>query len=162
MQPIHIDSIGNLLVQVSRELKQHGWALICTAAAGHPVQFTIGLAARWKHPELEVIGLTPDLGEVVLERLVRRIKAGERLRAGDFFSDVLKGYDLFIVENPVEPEGPPLTGGRLRVIWPDAKHRYPWQPECEPMCSAQSLLLEPDGLNLDGLEALFANAKRLS
>lgn len=160
MQPIDIASVGNLLTQVSRSLKEHGWALICSAHAGHPFQFTIGLEARFDHPELEVLGLTPDLGQMVLERLVRRIRAGERLRRGDFFSDVLKGFDLFVVDNPIDPQGPPLTGGRLRVIWPDRNHRYPWQAACEPYCAAQSMLIEPDGLNMHGLEVLFTHAGR--
>jgi hypothetical protein len=158
VEPIQIESIGSLLNQVSRQLKQRGWALLCTEHEGHPFQFTIGLQAFDGHPELEVVGLTPDLGQLVLERLVRRVKAGERLKSGEFFSDLLHGFDLFLVENPVDPTGPAVTGGRLRVIWPDARHRYPWQPDCESVCAAQSLLIEPDGLNLHGLEALFANA----
>ena len=162
MQPIQIDSVGNLLLQVSRELKEHGWALICTEYQGHPYQCTLGLEARWRHPELEVLGLTPDLGQFVLERFVRRIRSGELFKAGDFFSNVLKGHDLFIVENPIDPEGPPLTGGRLRVIWPDARARYPWHPDCDPGCAAQAVLIEPDGLNMHGLEVLFANTGRLS
>lgn len=162
MQPIHIESVSDLLLQVSRELKEHGWALICTTAEGHPLQFTVGLGARWQHPELEVVGLTPELGEAVLTRLVRRIKAGERLRPGDFFSDVLKGFDLFVVDNPIEPGGPPLTGDRLRVIWPDARHRYPWQAECEPYCAVQSMLIEPDGVDMHGLEVLYTHTGRLS
>ena len=160
VQPIHIASISNLLLQVSRELKAHGWALICTTSQGHPLQFTIGLEANHRHPELEVVGLTPDLGQLVLERFVARIARGERLKRGEFYSGVLKGWDLFVVDNPIDPEGPPLTNGRLRIIWPDANARYPWHPDCDPLCTAQSLLLEPDGLNLHGLEVLFANAGR--
>jgi len=158
VEPVHIKSINSLLVQVSRQLKEHGWALICTAYHGHPYQFTVGLQARWEHPELEVLGLTPDLGQVVLERLIARVRDGQRLGPGDFFSDVLKGYDLFVVDNPLDPAGLPLTGARLRVIWPDAHHRYPWQPGCDPGCAAQSLLIEPDGLDMHGLEVLFARS----
>jgi len=162
VQPVQIESIGSLLLQVSRELKARGWALICTAAQGHPYQFTLGLETSLRHPELEVLGLTPELGQTVLERLVARVKAGERLKAGDFFSNVLSGHDLFIVENPIDPEGPPLTSGRLRVVWPDARGRYPWQPACEPTCAAQSLLIEPDGLNMHGLELLFSHTGPLA
>ena len=162
VQPVQIDSLGKLLLHASRELKRHGWALICTEYHGHPYQCTLGLESRWRHPELEVLGLTPELGQVVLERLVARIKAGERLKAGDFFSNVLRGHDLFIVENPLDPEGPPLTGGRLRVIWPDANARYPWHADCDPQCAAQSVLIEVDGLDLHGLEVLFSYTGRVS
>jgi hypothetical protein len=161
VQPIHIDSVSDLLLQVSRALKAHGWALICTAFQGRPYQFTIGLEARYRHPELEVMGLTPDLGQRVLERLVQRVAAGERLKPGEFYAGVLKGWDVFVVDNPIDPEGPPLTGGRLRAIWPDRNAHYPWQPACEPDCAAQAVLIEPDGLTRHGLEVLFAHAGRI-
>jgi len=160
VEPVRIESLNSLLVQVSRQLKEHGWALLCTEYQGHPYQFTVGLEANWDHPELEVVGLTPDLGQAVLERLVARIREGRRLEPGEFFSDVLKGFDLFVVDNPIDPAGPPVTGNRLRVIWPDADHRYPWQPDCDPGCAAQSILIEPDGLDLHGLELLFAHVGR--
>ena len=160
MEPVRIESFNKLLVQVSRALKDHGWALLCSEVQGHPFQFTIGLQATWQHPELEVVGLTPDLGQVVLERLIDRIRAGQRLASGEFFSDVLKGFDLFVVDNPVDLNGPPLTGERLRVVWPDAQHRYPWQPGCEAVCAAQSMLIEPDHLNIHGLEVLFTHVGR--
>ncbi|HEX9842042.1 MAG TPA: DUF4262 domain-containing protein [bacterium] len=162
MEPIHIDSVGSLLLQVSRELKSRGWALICTEVQGHPYQFTLGLESRYRHPELEVVGLTPELGQLVLTRLVERIAGGARLQPGEFFSNVLKGHDVFVVDNPIDPGGPPLTGGRLRAIWPDARHRYPWQADCEPTCEAQSILIEPDGLDRHGLELLFSYTGRLS
>jgi len=157
VEPIRIRSVSDLLVQVSRELKEHGWALLCSEQDGPPYQFTMGLRARHGHPELEVVGLPPNLGQHALERLVKRVAAGERLRSGDFFSNVFKGFDVFVVDNPIEPGGPPLTGGRLRAIWPDAQHRYPWQHGCDADCAVQGLLIEPDGLDAHGLEVLFTH-----
>jgi hypothetical protein len=152
--------MNNLLVQVSRQLRRHGWALLCSEIKGHPYQFTLGLTARLGHPELEVIGLEPAMGQDLLAELVRRIKGGQRLEAGDFFSDLKRGYDFFLVDNPIDPDGPPLTGNRLRLIWPDAQHRYPWHADCDPYCEAQGLLLEPDGMDVEGLAKLlsFTNA----
>lgn len=155
VEPIRIDSMNKLLLQVSGQLQEHGWALICTEYQSYPYQFTLGLEHSFDHPELEVIGLPPDLGQALLSELVKRIKAGNRLSAGDFFSDLKKGYDFFLVENPVEPDGPAVTGGRLRLIWPDARHRYPWHPDCEEYCTVQTLLLEDDSLTMEGLETLL-------
>ncbi len=160
MGPIHIDSVTNLLVQVSRELKEHGWALVCTEYEGHPYQFTVGLETYHAHPELEVLGLHPDLGQQVLTHFVERVRSGTRLCGGEFFSDILKGYDLFIVENPLDPDGPPITGGRLRVVWPDANHRYPWHADCDPYCATQGMLLEPEGIDRHGLAVLLRYSGR--
>ncbi len=160
MEPIRIESVNGLLLQVSRQLRRYGWALIASESGGYPYQFTVGLASGFDHPELEVFGLPPDMGRDLLAALVERVRAGQRLRAGEFFSDLKKGYDLFLVDNPIDPGGPPVTGGRLRLVWPDARHRYPWQPECEPYCAAQSRLVEPDGLDVDGLEVLLAHSGR--
>ena len=155
VEPVPISSLNHLLLQVSDQLRRHGWALVCTEYQGYPLQFTLGLTIKHHHPDLEVIGLTPDLGQALLENLVERIKDGTRLKAGEFFSDLKRGYDFFLVENPVDPEGPPVTGGRLRLIWPDANHRFPWQPDCDPYCAAQSLLLDWAGLDAGRLQQLL-------
>lgn len=160
MEPIHIESTSDLLLQVSRQLQTRGWALLCSETGQHRYQFTVGLESSYEHPELEVIGLPPDLGGDLLAGLVERVKSGQRLRSGDFFSDLLRGYDLFVVNNPIDPGGPPITGGRLRLIWPDAHGRFPWQPDCDPSCTVQALILEPDGMNIQGLETLLAHSGR--
>lgn len=162
MEPLRIDSMNKLLIEVSGQLQKHGWALICTEVQDLPYQFTLGVEREFGHPELEVIGLPPDLGQALLSNLVNRVKSGQILTAGDFYSDLKKGYDFFLVENPADPNGPPVTGGRLRLIWPDSRHRFPWNAGCDPLCSKQSLLLEEDGLNIDGLESILTYTPRVS
>lgn len=162
VDPIRITSLDHLFLQIGDQLRGKGWALICTEHQGFPLQFTLGLSVTHHHPELEIVGVTPDLGQAMLQNLVERIQAGERLEAGAFFSDLKKGYDFFLVDNPIDPEGPPITGDRLRLIWPDRNHRYPWHPDCDPYCAAQSLMLEWDGLDLKGLERLMAHSPVIS
>lgn len=162
MEPIRIASLDHLLLQIGGQLRGQGWALICTEHQGHPLQFTMGLTITYDHPELEVVGLTPDLGQAMLQNLVERIQGGTRLKPGEFFSDLKKGYDFFLVDNPIDPEGPPVTGNRLRLIWPDRNHRYPWHADCEPYCAVQSLMLELDGLDLKGLKLLMAHSPESS
>ncbi len=162
MEPLRIDSMNKLLIEVSGQLQKHGWALICTEVQELPFQFTLGVERAFGHPELEVIGLPPDLGQALLSNLVNRVKSGQILKAGDFYSDLKKGYDFFLVDNPIDPEGPPVTGKRLRLIWPDKNHRYPWHPDCDPYCAAQSLMLEWDGIDVKGLERLMAHTAETS
>ena len=160
--PVVIDSFDNLLIQVSRELNRQGWALLCSEYRDIPYQYTIGLERTFSHPELEVVGLDPDLGQALLAALVDRIREGKLLKAGDFYSDLKPGYDFYVVENPIDPEGPPVTGGRLRLVWPDANHRFPWHPDCDPYGSTQSILLEDDGIDFEGLAELMAYGARVS
>lgn len=155
VDPIRIDSFNQLLLQVGDQLRRHGWALVATEVQGIPYQYTLGLSLKFGHPDLEVIGLTPDLGQTLLENLVGRIMKGERLKPGEFLSDLKKGYDFFLVENPIDPDGPPVTGGRLRLIWPDAQGRFPWHADCEAYCASQSLLLEGDGIDTESLERVL-------
>ena len=89
------------------------------------------------------------------------MQAGERLRSGDFFSKLVPGQDLFLVENPTDPQGPPITGGRLRVVWPDSRHRYPWQPGCDPDCARQALILDTEGLDVESLHLLLSRTGKI-
>jgi Domain of unknown function (DUF4262) len=159
MEPVRVDSVRTLLLQVSRQLHDHGWALISTPYCGQLFQFTLGLREHHGHPDLETLGLGDELGRGLLTALVQRILAGQRFRPGDFFSDLVRGYDLFLVDNPLALDGPPLTGGRLRLVWPDAAHRYPWHADCDAACAVQRLLPCSEGLELPDLQVLLAHSR---
>jgi hypothetical protein len=159
MQPIRVDSVNSLLVQVSRQMHEHGWALLCTQVEGWLYHFTVGLEPRHHHPDLEVIGLDEALAQRLLTVLVGRIRAGERYRAGDIPTGLVRGYDLLLVNNPSDLYGPALTGRRLRLVWPDPAHRYPWHEDCDPVCASQRLIPSTQGLELDDLEVLLAHTQ---
>ena len=161
VQPLEIKSIHQLLVEISRQRLQRGWALIAMPFQGVLFQFTVGLAESQRHKELEVVGLDQPTGQDLLETLVAQVQAGQRLEAGMFFSSLLPGKDLFLVENPVDPSGPPTTQGRLRLIWPDEGHHYPWQPQCTPECARQALILGDEGLDAESLRLLMAHSEEI-
>ncbi|MDH5752461.1 MAG: DUF4262 domain-containing protein [Deltaproteobacteria bacterium] len=162
MKATGTNAINTLLMQVSGQLKQHGWAMVCLEYGGHPYIVTIGLERAFGHPELETLGLPEELGRKFLGELVARIKEGVRFHSGDFFSDMVRGYDLFLVRNPLNPDGPSLTGKRLRLVWPDARHRYPWHSDCDADCAVQRLLPRIEGLSLEGFRAMMAQVKNAS
>ncbi|MDH4246645.1 MAG: DUF4262 domain-containing protein [Deltaproteobacteria bacterium] len=151
MRPIRLESIDSLLIHVNRQVHTQGWSLVCAPVQGFLYTVTIGLESNFSHPELETLGLTETLAQDFLTALAERIKAGERFSSGDFFSNLVKGYDLLLVRNPLDPDGKPLTGHRLRLVWPDALHRYPWHPDCDAQCALQRLILPEDGLTLEGM-----------
>ena len=140
MNPMRVDSISSLLVEISRQLHEHGWALIVTPYGDYLHHYTLGLPLRWRHQDLETFALDEGRGSAYLTTLVERIGGGTRYRNGDFISDLALGYDLFLVENPHDPDGAPMTSGRLRLVWPDANHRYPWHKDCERRCAVQAYI----------------------
>lgn len=162
MNGIPAESVNRMLVEVSRQIHDHGWALVGLPLEGALFHFTLGIKERFDHPDLETLGLDEGLARDFLGALVARIKSGERFRSGDFFTDLAGGYDLFLVNNPVSLNGPPLTGSRLRLVWPDANHRYPWHADCEEDCAMQRFLPTSEGLNIKDLQLLLTYSQKLA
>lgn len=154
MSAKHVATAEDLVDQVSRRLHDHGYAILCSEYNGLLHHYTLGLQRAWGHPELEVLGLDEALGERLLNVLVERIARGERFRDGDFFSGLIKGYDLFLVRNPRDPAGEAITGERLRLVWPDRRGRYPWHDDCLPSCAVQRTLLPRDTVGPRALQRL--------
>lgn len=151
MDAIRIDSVTHLTLHVSQQIHEHGWALVATPYDGLLHHHTLGLTDRLDHQELETFALDEGRGSAYLSVLVDRIKAGRRYRCGDFVSDLVPGFDLFLVENPADPAGSASTDGRLRLVWPDAQHRYPWHSDCEARCARQRFIPPPSDISLDHL-----------
>ena len=156
MDDISINSTDQLTLEVSRQMHEHGWALVGTVYERIPFYLTIGLEYSYQHPNLEVFGLDDERAKNYIEHLVYRIQNGEKFQAGDFFSGITPGYDLILVENPADPNGPPITGGRLRMCWPDKNHRYPWDHDCETYCAVQTWLPPIEGINLENIHQLMS------
>lgn len=155
MDIIDISTPDQLLLEVSRQMHDHGWAMLGTEYERVPFFLTVGLEYSYQHPNLEVFGLDEDRAREYLDHLIGRIQQGEKFVAGDFFSGLTPGYDLILVENPCDPNGPPLTGGRLRMCWPDKNHRYPWDHDCDKYCAVQTYLPPIEGINLEGIHLML-------
>ena len=156
MEPININSTPHLAIQVSKQMHDFGWALIATEYEGLLYHFTAGLEYSFGHQNLETFGLDEVRGKNYLEILVERIRSGEKFQSGDFFSDLSPGYDLFLLENPANPDGQPITGGKLRLIWPDSNNRYPWDADCTAYCASQTFIPPITGIDLEGLHQLLS------
>ncbi len=128
--------------KVRSDIEQYGWSIIASEFQGGIYAHTIGLEQSFKHPEIEVLGLNEELATVFLNELAKLVKQGTELKNGMTISDFVEGYELMLVTNPSDPNGEPTIDGRLRLIWPDTNHRYPWDNDCAADCSIQSLLPE--------------------
>ena len=149
-------SIKALALEISRQIHHHGWALLCSPLDDQAMHVcTLGLEMSKGHSDVEVLGLTPELGRRLMNEVAARIQAGNRFQAGDFFSDLVSGYDLFLVDPP-QDSNMPAGSGRLRLVWPDANHRYPWHDDCDAYCTVQRQASPGDGLDMESLYALLA------
>ena len=148
-------------------IAEHGWAIHVVLSPGDdpvpdpPFAYTVGLSgSRFGHPELLVSGLGRDTAQIVLNDLAERVRAGQRLRAGQRFSDLLEGVDggevqveLLRVDDAADPRAPLSAANRLygyggpidalQVVWPDRTHRFPWEPGYDAMQAMQLLLGRP-------------------
>src|SRR3954447_9926996 len=69
-----------LLLGQLRKVKQYGFTMIAVTGE-RPWTYTIGLAQTLGHPELVVTGLPDCCASTVMNRLVDRIREGERFGA---------------------------------------------------------------------------------
>ena len=139
--------------KIREDLRRYGWTVLSTPYHDEVFVHTLGLHWSCQHPDLEVIGLPDDLGTTLLNELAQRVKNGHHFRSGDRIEDVAEDVALWVTSNPLDPAGPALLNGRLRIIWPDDADRYPWEPDCEPRCRTQLLFPDSTMPNREELEA---------
>lgn len=133
-------SVEEVNQKVKADIQYYGWSILASDYQGLIYAHTLGLEASFDHPEIDTLGLPEELATIFLNELAEWVKGGIRLEAGMTISEFVEGYEFILVTNPAEPNGAPSTNGYLRLIWPDANHRYPWDPGCEADCMLQTLL----------------------
>lgn len=133
-----------LFNQISEDWATYGWTILLTYYEERIYAHTLGLPIHFQHPDFEVYGLSEELTITFLNALAIEVRNGNQYSSHSSITTFVENYKLLLVVNPQNPLGTPLTNGRLRLIWPDAQGRYPWEPECEQECKMQSLL--PDSM----------------
>jgi hypothetical protein len=133
------------LARVRALVEQHGWmvqAVLPTAAdpVTPPCFYTVGLSGVGQHPELVAFGLSRETAAWLLNTLGGRVRAGERLTAGQCLEGLLEGdhaLELLAVDNPAEvlTVAADLYGSgvhALQLVWPDTNGCLPWDAGFDP------------------------------
>ncbi|MEF2277677.1 DUF4262 domain-containing protein [Deinococcus sp. YIM 134068] len=134
------------------DIRRHGWHVIKVPAdeEGPGFAFTLGLYARFDHPEVIIFGLDLDLMQQILNGIGDDVKAGERrYAAGRQESGVLEGYDCAFVE-VAAPHFRDYLGTAvwlyrrqpfpaLQCVWLDRAGAFPWEDRLD----ARFLPLQP-------------------
>ncbi len=113
--------------------------------------YSIGLWYNFQHPEIICLGLSPQVGGLLINSYAARVAAGEVVPVGEAISGELADDYLLqfrqcgeIAQRDYTCWASWFNGTRqypvLQLIWQDKAHRWPWEPGFHP-AAAQPLLL---------------------
>jgi hypothetical protein len=95
-----------------------------------PYIYTEGLASKFGHPEIYVVGLPAQTAASMLEELVSRIRAGQRFDMPCFVENIIH-FEMPMMPIAAEPGILPPSGA-VQLFYPDPQGYAPWEPECDP------------------------------
>ena len=142
--------IDELLFDFHGRIERHGWMVMQVMGGGDrrgaPWAYTIGLADRYGHPELTVVGLDHDSSEFHLQEAATRVARGEDLAA----APVVEFDRVRMKVRPVHWQhwttdrfamwvnyygalGRHPDPRAVQLVWPDDRGRYPGQKGFDPM-----------------------------
>jgi len=123
---------------------------------GESFSYSTGLFMRFKHPEIILFGLNPDISQQIINGIGKIVEAGKPFEMNRDYADVFAdevmcrfrpvlsahyreyvGWSLWFYEQELFP--------LFQCFWPDKNGRYPWEKECHPdVAGCQPLLyLQP-------------------
>lgn len=120
-----------------------GWSVQLIPAgdtAAEPAfAYTIGLFHNYKHPELIVFGLRPELMHSMLNTVAEFVKSGRTFAAGDRLAEVIEGFEVTLREVLLPASFKEHVGYArwfygersfplFQVVWPDRHGRFPGEP----------------------------------
>lgn len=121
------------------DIEEYGWHVLKILAEGEEPGFcySVGLYNSFKHPEIVIIGLRPELAHVLVNNIGEDIKNGLKLESGKFYSNILDNFDCLMInvdkDKYEEYFGYGLWYYRdthfpvLQCIYPTIKGIYPWE-----------------------------------
>ncbi len=135
-----------LAIEIPETIEEHGWfvALVNDESTTPTTYFayTIGLEQTQDHPELIMVGNSPDMLPSLINEVGNRIKRGDLLRDGSEISELIAG-SVCISKSMHSTWYRDYLGYGLwyhghenfevmQIFWPDDKGRFPWELDCDP------------------------------
>jgi hypothetical protein len=128
----HRDELAKANARLREQMKAQGYAFqIAEGNERHPPYvYTTGLASRFGHPEIYVVGLPAQTAASMIEEIISRIRAGERFDRPCFVDNIIE-YEMPIM--PIAADAGILAeGGAVQLFFTDPAGYAPWEPECDP------------------------------
>lgn len=127
--------------KVSEDIKEYGWHVIKVLEdeSGPGFGYSIGLFETFRHPEVAIIGLTPELTHDLINIIGELVRENKPLISSTFRSEILDNFDCYIIdvdENYYDEyfgQAINYYGNKqfpvMQCIYPTVKGIYPWQSE---------------------------------
>jgi hypothetical protein len=131
--------IEELRAQVVRNVETYGVHIqaVFGDAKTPSFAYSVGLWRRNQHPEIVLVGLSPQDMHGVLNDVANVVRAGEPLVPGQRYSQFFEGFDTIF--RPVKPRhreqrlkaanwfNAPAEYPALQMVWPDPSGVFPWE-----------------------------------
>jgi hypothetical protein len=134
-------------------IEEIGWHVLKIMAddEGPGFVYSVGLFKTFGHPEIIIIGLSPDLAHVLINNIGEDIRTGKHYNSGEFYDNIVTGFDCAFLQVPkmvyrdyfgyalwyYEETAFPV----VQCIYPTTKGYFPWQKEWpEDLISLQPVL----------------------
>ena len=123
--------------KVIDNVEEYGWHVmnVLDTANTPGFAYSIGLYHNFKHPEIIVFGLKPELMHSIINSIGEDVRQGQTFEDGREFSELIADYDCMIKTIDRVWYIPFLGYASwfyksddfpvLQCIWPDKKARYP-------------------------------------
>lgn len=123
------------------QAEEHGHAIVQVAGGQDyaPYAFTVGAWRRFGVAEAVVVGLPPEMSQVLLSAYVQRASEGERFLAGTVYHGFFEGVPV-VFETVAKPWYKEYLGSAfllyakgdfaaLQIIVPTPQGHWPWAPD---------------------------------
>ena len=122
-------------------VENYGWHVlkIMEDEKGPGFTYSIGLYKNFNHPEIIMIGLNLDLAHTLINNIGEDIRAGKEFKSGEFYTDILDGFNCLMVEVDKDYYDEYFGYGKwfyknsdfpvLQCIYPTVKGVFPWEKE---------------------------------
>lgn len=127
--------------KVLDDIAEFGWHCIRILAEGQHVEysFTVGLFQTYRHPELIIFGLPPEVAHQILSVAAHEAKRGTPLDLSFPTDSLLHGYSCCFAEVPVWEYCEHVGYCRwyylgnnfplYQIVWPSHSGLFPWHPD---------------------------------
>lgn len=124
-------------------IEEFGCTVMHVLAEGSlpPFAYSIGIQQQTGAPEVLVIGLKRPIAHSFVNTYNSRVRAGERFEAGKLYAGFLEGFEVAVVEVPVQAyaeylgQSMDFYGGptfkTLQIIYPSTSGVWPWSEEAD-------------------------------
>ena len=120
------------------DIAKYGCTVMHVMAEGDmpPFAYSLGIFQETGVPEIVVLGLKQPMAHFIVNEYNRRVRSGERLEVGHFYSEFIEGFEVLVEEVPQSEyddyfgQAIDFYGGRafkvFQIIYPTTKGVWPW------------------------------------